>query len=147
MRMSNLAAAAARPQIWEVQRRARKGRANHDYLAAILNASPWLDVPAPLAGEVRAPDSIQFNLMGFGDDAGAEAFQRVAEGKGVQVQIIGLSRDNARAFWNWEFIGPRGDSRRRARCSAGPATCAFPSGWARPSSTSSGRRWWALPRR
>jgi hypothetical protein len=66
-------------------------------------------VPAPLGGEVRAPDSIQFNLMGFCDDAEAEAFQRVAEGKGVQVQIIGLSEDNARAFWNWEFIGPQGD--------------------------------------
>ena len=37
------------------------------------------------------------------------AFQRAAQGKGVQVQIIGLSEDNARAFWNWEFIAPQSD--------------------------------------
>lgn len=105
MRMNNLSAAVVRHQIREVPRRASDGRANHDYVAGILNASPWLDVPAPLDPELRAPDSIQFNLRGFGSDQEAEAFQRSANEKGVVVQIFGLSEDNARAFWNWKFIG------------------------------------------
>ncbi|MCZ6666154.1 MAG: aminotransferase class I/II-fold pyridoxal phosphate-dependent enzyme [Gammaproteobacteria bacterium] len=105
MRMNNLSAAVLRSQIREVPRRVRDGRANHDYVAAILNASEWLYVPAPLDQELRAPDSIQFNLRGFDSDEEAIAFQRSANKRGVSVQIFGLSEDNARAFWNWKFIG------------------------------------------
>jgi dTDP-4-amino-4,6-dideoxygalactose transaminase len=107
MRMNNLSAAVLRPQIEEVPRRAKDGRANHDYVAAILDASPWLEVPPPLGPEVRAPDSIQFSLCGFEADEEARAFQGRANEKGVPVQIFGLSEDNARAFWNWSFIGPQ----------------------------------------
>jgi hypothetical protein len=57
-----------------------------------------------LAPEDRAPDSIQFNLVGFETDAAARAFAEAAEARGVKVQIFGLSTDNARAFWNWQFI-------------------------------------------
>ena len=109
MRMNNLSAAVVRPQIWEVPRRVSDGRANHDYVAEILNASAWLNVPAPLDRELRAPDSIQFNLRGFESDEEAIAFQRSANEKGVSVQIFGLSEDNARAFWNWKFIGEQPD--------------------------------------
>ncbi|MFQ5562479.1 MAG: DegT/DnrJ/EryC1/StrS family aminotransferase [Parvularculaceae bacterium] len=109
MRMNNLSAAVLRPQIREISQRAKKGRANHDYAASILNASQWLHVPPPLDFERRAPDSIQFNLCGFDTDDETLAFQRRAREKGVEVQIIGLSKDNARAFWNWKFIGPQGD--------------------------------------
>ncbi len=105
MRMNNLSAAVVRSQIREVPRRVRDGRANHDYVAAILNASQWFYVPAPLDQELRAPDSIQFNLRGFDSDEEAIAFQRSANERGVSVQIFGLSEDNARAFWNWKFIG------------------------------------------
>lgn len=96
MRLNNLSAAVARPQIKEVARRVRDGRANHDYVASILNASQWLYVPPPLAKEVRAPDSIQFNLRGFATDAEAAAFQSAANARGVSVQIFGLSEDCAR---------------------------------------------------
>jgi dTDP-4-amino-4,6-dideoxygalactose transaminase len=109
VRMSNLSAAVVRPQISQVPRRAQDGRANHDYVAALLNASGWFRVPPPLPAETRAPDSIQFNLLGFADDGEARAFQARARGKGIEVQIFGLSEDNARAFWNWEFIGPQQD--------------------------------------
>jgi perosamine synthetase len=109
MRMNNLSAAVLRAQIQEVPRRVRDGRANHDYVARLLNASPWLEVPPPLGPELRAPDSIQFNLRGFGSDEDARAFQRSANEKGVTVQILGLSEDNARAFWNWSFIRPQSD--------------------------------------
>jgi perosamine synthetase len=105
MRMQNLSAAVIRPQLPEVARRVAAGRANHDYVADRLNLSPWLSVPPALPQEDRAPDSLQFNLIGFETDAAARAFQDAAKVRGVTVQIFGLSEDNARAFWNWKFLG------------------------------------------
>ena len=109
MRMQNLSAAVIRPQLPEVARRVAQGRANHDYVADRLNTSPWLDVPPALPPEERAPDSIQFNLVGFETDAEALAFQHAAKARGVAVQIFGLSEGNARAFWNWQFLGEPAD--------------------------------------
>lgn len=103
-RLNNLSAAIVRPQLAEIPRRVADGRRNHDYTAAILNASPWLNVPDPLGPEKRAPDSIQFNLVDF-TDAEARDFARAAAARGVKVQIFGLFGDNARAFWNWQFLG------------------------------------------
>ncbi|MBC7138501.1 MAG: DegT/DnrJ/EryC1/StrS family aminotransferase [Defluviimonas sp.] len=103
-RMQNLSAAVIRPQLPELARRVRDGRANHDHVAARLNGSPWLSVPPALPQETRAPDSIQFNLVGFGTDARARAFQEAARARGVAVQVFGLSENNARAFWNWQFL-------------------------------------------
>jgi dTDP-4-amino-4,6-dideoxygalactose transaminase len=106
-RMQTLSAAVIRPQLAEVPRRVRDGRANHDYVAERLNRSAWLSVPDKLDAEERAPDSIQFNLVGLNSDDSARAFQNAVNARGISVQIFGLSNDNARAFWNWEFIdGP-----------------------------------------
>ncbi|WP_428546067.1 DegT/DnrJ/EryC1/StrS family aminotransferase [Profundibacter sp.] len=104
VRMQNLSAAVIRPQIKEVPRRVSDGLANHDYVAGKLNASPFLTVPDPLKPESRAPDSIQFNLDGFTDEE-TLAFASEAKARGIAVQVFGLSKDNARAFWNWQFIG------------------------------------------
>ena len=103
LRLNNMSAAMIRPQLAEVPRRVRDGRANHDYVATLLNASPWLSVPEKLAPETRAPDSIQFNLVDMNDDQ-VIAFQDAANARGVKVQVFGRSTDNARAFWNWQFI-------------------------------------------
>lgn len=104
-RMQNLSAAVIRPQLAEVPRRVRDGLANHDYVAAKLNQSPWLEVPPALGPETRAPDSLQFNLTGDWTDAEALRLQDEAKTRGVGVQVFGLSKDNARAFWNWQFLG------------------------------------------
>ncbi|WP_170400017.1 DegT/DnrJ/EryC1/StrS family aminotransferase [Ruegeria arenilitoris] len=103
LRMSNLSAAVIRPQIPELARRVQDGLANHDYVADRLNTSDYIDVPAPLAPERRAPDSIQFNLVGM-DETEIRAFAAASESRGVKVQVFGLSDDNARAFWNWQFL-------------------------------------------
>jgi dTDP-4-amino-4,6-dideoxygalactose transaminase len=109
LRLSNLSAALIRPQLDEIPRRVREGRAGHDHVAGLLEKSPWLTVPAPLAPEERAPDSIQFNLVGM-SDTDARAFADATAARGVKVQIFGQSQDNARAFWNWQFIdGPTPD--------------------------------------
>ena len=105
LRMSNLTAAVALSQLPDAPRRAQNGRENHDYLAAKLTASGLFQVPEPLPQEVRAPDSIQFLLDVRCDNAeDATVFQHLVEKKGVNVQIFGHSRDNARAFWNWRFL-------------------------------------------
>ena len=103
LRLSNLSAAIIRPQLHEIPRRVRDGRANHDHLAARLNAAPWFHVPEKLGPEDRAPDSIQFNLSGFNEDETRD-FAAAAAARGVKVQVFGMSTDNARAFWNWQFI-------------------------------------------
>jgi dTDP-4-amino-4,6-dideoxygalactose transaminase len=102
-RLSNLAAAVIRPQIALIAERVAQGRRNHDLVAARLNASPWFSVPEKLGPEERAPDSLQFNLRGM-SDVEVEAFVQATEAAGVKVQAFGMSRDNARAFWNWTFI-------------------------------------------
>ena len=105
MRMQNLSAAVIRPQLPEIERRVVDGRRNHDLVAALLNDSGMLHVPTPLPGEERAPDSIQFNLIGDWSDDQAQAFLREAATTGVSVQVFGLSEGNARAYWNWQFLG------------------------------------------
>ncbi len=103
LRLNNLSAALVRPQLAELPRRVADGLRNHDYVAAKLNASPHINVPAPLAPETRAPDSIQFNMVGLDDDT-IRAFAAASAAAGVKVQVFGQSTDNARAFWNWQFI-------------------------------------------
>ena len=109
MRMQNLSAAVIRPQLPEIATRVAKGRAGHDRVADRLNECAWLVVPPPLPAEERAPDSIQFNLNGDWTDPQALKFQSRAKSRGVTVQVFGLSDGNARAFWNWEFLGPQAD--------------------------------------
>ncbi|MEZ5770396.1 MAG: aminotransferase class I/II-fold pyridoxal phosphate-dependent enzyme [Defluviimonas denitrificans] len=105
MRMQNLSAAVIRPQIPEIAARVAAGRRGHDRVAAQLMEHPWFDVPPALPQEVRAPDSLQFLLRGFDSDDSALAFQDAAARHGVKVQVFGLSKDNARAYWNWQFLG------------------------------------------
>jgi dTDP-4-amino-4,6-dideoxygalactose transaminase len=109
LRMQNLSAAVIRPQLPLVSERVAKGRFNHDHVADELNACDWINVPPPLDRELRAPDSIQFNLTGDWTDAEALEFQHQAKRRGVHVQVFGLSEGNARAFWNWQFLGDQPD--------------------------------------
>lgn len=103
LRLSNLSAAVIRPQLPHLAKRVSDGRRNHDYVANLLNQNPNVDVPKPLDGEERAPDSIQFNLINM-EDVQVHRFIEAAAAVGVKVQVFGLSKDNARAFWNWQFI-------------------------------------------
>ncbi|MGR3291354.1 MAG: DegT/DnrJ/EryC1/StrS family aminotransferase, partial [Paracoccaceae bacterium] len=36
-------------------------------------------------------------------------YAKAAAHRGINVQIFGLTTDNARAFWNWKFLGPQPD--------------------------------------
>ncbi|MFN3291947.1 MAG: DegT/DnrJ/EryC1/StrS family aminotransferase [Gemmobacter sp.] len=105
MRMQNLSAAVIRPQLPLVAERVAQGRANHDRMAARLDATPHFAVPPALPPEERAPDSIQFRLRGDWSDEQARRFEAASKRRGAAAQVFGLSPDNARAFWNWKFLG------------------------------------------
>ena len=102
-RLSNLSAILVRAQLPEVARRAADGLRNHDALAAQISTHAAIDVPPPLPLEHRAPDSIQFNLVGLSDDQ-AKAFMDACNAAGLGLSIFGMHAGNARAFWNWEFL-------------------------------------------
>ncbi|MEM8978837.1 MAG: aminotransferase class I/II-fold pyridoxal phosphate-dependent enzyme [Pseudomonadota bacterium] len=108
VRLSNMAAALVRAQLAEVPRRVCDGLRNHDAVAAQLNLEPKFDVPPALAPESRAPDSLQFNLVDV-TDSQVQTFVAAAAEIGIHVQVFGLSTDNARAFWNWGFLGETPD--------------------------------------
>lgn len=109
MRMQNLSAAVIRPQLPHLADRVARGLRGHDRVAAQLAASPFITVPPALPAEKRAPDSLQFMLSGDWTDAQALALQEAAKNRGVTLQVFGLSQDNARAFWNWKFLGETPD--------------------------------------
>ncbi|MEL6641872.1 MAG: aminotransferase class I/II-fold pyridoxal phosphate-dependent enzyme [Pseudomonadota bacterium] len=102
-RLNTLSAALIRPQLNELDRRVRDGRRNHDYVAAQLGAHPNLMVPEKLTPELRAPDSIQFNLVDLTDPQ-IGIFLATTKADGLNVQIFGRATDNARAYWNWQFL-------------------------------------------
>ena len=101
--MNNLSAALINAQLPELNSRIEKGRRNHDFTAERLNKSPWISVPAKLMPEERAPDSIQFNLINLDTDE-IDLFEKITSQSGLNVQIFGRTKDNARAFWNWQFL-------------------------------------------
>lgn len=109
MRMQNLSAAVIRPQLPHLADRVARGLRGHDRVAAQLAASPFITVPPALPAEKRAPDSLQFMLSSDWTDAQALALQEAAKKRGVTLQVFGLSQDNARAFWNWKFLGETPD--------------------------------------
>ena len=103
LRFNALSAALIRPQLNALPDRVKNGRRNHDYVAAILDACPWIAVPKSLLPEERAPDSIQFNLLEMTDQQ-VDNFVGQTATLGLKVQVFGRSSDNARAFWNWKFL-------------------------------------------
>ncbi|MGJ8556889.1 MAG: DegT/DnrJ/EryC1/StrS family aminotransferase [Sulfitobacter geojensis] len=108
LRLNTLSAALIRPQLAALPERVRAGRRNHDHVAQALDSCAWISVPPSLPAEERAPDSIQFNLVDM-SDAQVDEFIRQAATRGLKVQVFGRSDDNARAFWNWQFLDPNPD--------------------------------------
>lgn len=102
-RLGNLSAALVRAQLPEVPRRVADGRRNHDHVADRLRTHPLFTVPAALEHELRAPDSLQFLLTGLSDGQ-VQPFLTAAKANGIGVQLFG-GENNARAFWNWRFLG------------------------------------------
>lgn len=119
-RMTNLTAALVGSQIGMLEARIRQCARNHALLVAILAESHNIVVP-PRPRQARPVlDTIQFRLAGLSEDQRRE-FARVLQLEGVGLTVLGLDPDNARAFWNWGFLGtpsplPRTEEMLKATC-------------------------------
>jgi dTDP-4-amino-4,6-dideoxygalactose transaminase len=102
VRMSNLTAAVARPQIGEIDEKGRRYRAMYAYLQRELTAIGGIEFPRELARETRIPDSIQFRLPGFGA-AQMRAFVAHVRSRGLPLSGF-ADPGNARAFYNWRYL-------------------------------------------
>ena len=107
-RLNNFSAVLLNAQLPELDHRIQDGGRNHDLTAERLNRSPWIYVPEKLKPEERAPDSIQFNLVDL-TPSEIDHFAQLTAESGVKLKIFGRSRDNARAFWNLQFLPEKFD--------------------------------------
>lgn len=103
MRMDNVRAAMVRPQLPLLETKAETYRKNYAYLAGKLSVSERVELPEADKRELRVPDSLQFRLNGLTDSQLA-SFMKQAKEAGLPLSAFGADRDNARAFWNWNYV-------------------------------------------
>ncbi|MFK7804157.1 MAG: DegT/DnrJ/EryC1/StrS family aminotransferase [Anaerolineae bacterium] len=103
MRMSEVTAAIARPQIPNIDLKGKKFRENYFTIADILNKSEHIEVPDRVDNELPVPNSIQFNLRGLTGEK-IRSFVETAAQEGIKIAVFGMAEDNARCFWNWRYL-------------------------------------------
>jgi dTDP-4-amino-4,6-dideoxygalactose transaminase/ubiquinone/menaquinone biosynthesis C-methylase UbiE len=101
LRMSNLTAAVLRPQIEFLDSKISQGRQKYDRLVEILSSVRNIYIPAPLLQVKRAPDSLQFNLLGLTSEQVDKFVEQTSE-RGIAIQIFGRA-DNSRYYKNWQY--------------------------------------------
>lgn len=90
MRMSNLVAAIARPQLRLLEERARIWNDRHDRLAVDLAKLPGVRLPRRPQAEAYVQSSIQFMVTGL-DEARFQAFLSACQDRGVFLKWFGNS--------------------------------------------------------
>ena len=109
MRMTALAAALLRPQLHDLPRRAARWNAIHDRLGAAIARSQHVRLPARSPKERYAATSVQFSLLGFGDDEIAAVLERcVARGLPIKWFGAGRQRGFTSAPRHWRYAGEQG---------------------------------------
>lgn len=103
MRMNEISAAIARPQIANIDTKGDKFRRNYFTIANILNSSEHIDVPDRVENELPVPNSIQFNLRGLTGEKIRNFIETTAQ-EGIKIAVFGMAEDNARCFWNWRYL-------------------------------------------
>ncbi len=107
LRMSNLAAAVARPQLGSVLAdRCRRWNERYDWLAAALEGVPHLRLPHRPAQEQYVASSIQFSLVGLSRAQIAQAIAACAE-RGVHIKWFGADEPiGFTSVWtHWRYFG------------------------------------------
>jgi dTDP-4-amino-4,6-dideoxygalactose transaminase len=107
LRMSNLAAAVARPQLGSaLADRCRRWNERHAWLAGALAGTPHLRLPARPASEQFVASSIQFSLEGLGA-AARRAFIAACAERGVHIKWFGAAQPvGFTSVWqHWRFFG------------------------------------------
>ncbi|MFB8797085.1 MAG: aminotransferase class I/II-fold pyridoxal phosphate-dependent enzyme [Microcoleus sp.] len=101
LRMSNLTAAVLRPQIKHLEHKISQGIERYDRLVKILSSVRNIYIPSPLDKVKRAPDSLQFNLLGLTSKQ-VDKFVEQTHERGLAIQIFGKD-DNSRYYKNWQY--------------------------------------------
>ena len=107
MRLSNLAAAVARPQLGEsLADRCRRWNQRYAWLAAALEGIPHLRIPARVAQEEFVASSIQFSLPGLARESRQRFIAECAR-RGVHVKWFGADEPvGFTSVWqHWRFFG------------------------------------------
>jgi dTDP-4-amino-4,6-dideoxygalactose transaminase len=101
LRMTNLTAAVLRPQIVHLENKISQGIKRYDRLVEILSSVRNIYIPSPLDKVKRAPDSLQFNLVGLTSEQ-IDRFVEQANKRGLAIQVFGKG-DNSRYYKNWQY--------------------------------------------
>lgn len=102
-RMTNLTAAVARPQIELLEEKGQRYRQMYAYLKRELTATNCIEFPQEYPQETRIPDFIQFKMPGYDTSQMQTFIERVRESG---LPLAGFAeRHNARAFYNWRYLG------------------------------------------
>jgi dTDP-4-amino-4,6-dideoxygalactose transaminase len=107
LRMSNLAAAVARPQLGAVLKdRCARWNQRHAWLAAALDGLPHLRLPHRPSAEQYVASSLQFSLVGLDKARIAEVIARCAD-RGLHVKWFGADEPiGFTSVWtHWSYFG------------------------------------------
>jgi dTDP-4-amino-4,6-dideoxygalactose transaminase len=107
MRMSNLAAAVARPQLGEVLKdRCRRWNQRYAWLATALQGAPHLRLPTRPPQEEFVASSLQFSLLGLSKAQIATFIQACAD-KGLHIKWFGADEPvGFTSVWShWRYFG------------------------------------------
>lgn len=102
-RMTNLTAAVILPQLLNIEARVARYARNYFQLERHLRQSVLLRFPSFTEGTRPVLDSMQFFLNDL-EPSQMRNFEREARVRGVDLALLGASEDNARCFWNWDFV-------------------------------------------
>jgi len=112
LRMSNLTAAALRPQVPCIERRLQDHETRFARVADGLSGLP-LRIPGHPSKARPVRDSLQFELPTL-SVAQRRRFVELCTARGLPLQIFGLDPTNARSFWRWSFFSWEDCPRTRA---------------------------------
>jgi dTDP-4-amino-4,6-dideoxygalactose transaminase/ubiquinone/menaquinone biosynthesis C-methylase UbiE len=101
LRMNNLTAAVLRPQIKFLENKIFQNNQKYTRLVEILSSIRNIYIPSSLEKVQRAPDSLQFNLLGLTSEQVDKFVEQTSE-RGVVIQIFGRN-DNSRYYKNWQY--------------------------------------------
>jgi len=101
LRMSNLTAAVLRPQIKHLEQKISQGIERYDHLVEILSSVRNIYIPSHEDKVKRAPDSLQFNLLGLTSKQ-VDKFVEQTHERGLAIHIFGKG-DNSRYYKNWQY--------------------------------------------
>ena len=102
-RMTMLNAATIRPQIGLIDSRAKVYNKKFERLVKILSKTKHIEIPKWDYKFEGVADSIQFNLIDLSNSQ-KQMFMELNHQEGIPVSLFGITKNNARCFWNWEYF-------------------------------------------